>query len=175
MHKICDFSVIHLERSKERSANVSQMQARIPNLHIHKAIDGKKLTTSKLRVYQKTGTLPLDITWDYVCQRPFTKEHLAIWLSHVTLWEHLLKLKNPAPFHIIFEDDAIIQPDFFTLLDKYASRIAKMDFAHLYVFPQQVEKYNLGRKGVRRVRPGLWGTAMLCHSSRVSPRTSSMH
>jgi GR25 family glycosyltransferase involved in LPS biosynthesis len=152
-----DFSVIHLKRSKERSKNVSIMKKQLPELYIFEAMDGKTLSEKQKKNYQKQGVFPEDITYDYICNRPFTNQHLAIWLSHVKLWEHLLKQENPKPYHIIFEDDAILQPTFNGLLVKYTPRLRKMDFAHLYVFPIQVERFELKRKGIYRMKKWLWG------------------
>ena len=69
--------------------------------------------------YQKDRYLPIDLEYDPICNRPFTTTHFAIWLSHVTLWEELARKSNPPKFHIIFEDDAVIEPNFVELLDKW--------------------------------------------------------
>lgn len=159
MSHLHDFSVVHLERSKDRRRNVAQMKSILPSLYIHKAIDGKKIKSSDKRRYQSQGVFPMDIKYDHVCQRPFTNQHLAIWLSHVTLWEHLASLPSHAQYHVIFEDDSILQPNFMSLLEKYTSKlVAKdFDFANMYVFPIQVDKYNIRRKGLYRVKRPLWG------------------
>lgn len=163
-----DFSVVHLERSKERGKNVNNMKSILPNLYIHKAIDGKKLTSSQKRNYQNQGIFPKDIKYDHVCKRPFTNQHLAIWLSHVTLWEHLASKPNPSPYHVIFEDDAILQPHFLELLAKYTPKLVSkdFDFANMYVFPIQVQRFNIRRRGLYRVKQPLWGLQcyMIPHS-----------
>lgn len=154
-----DFSVIHLRRSKERSANILAMKEIVPQLYVHEATDARKLRKEEIRRLQADGIFGTDVKYDHVCRRPFTKQHLAIWLSHVRLWEHLVNMPNPKAYHIIFEDDAIIQPRFRVLLSKYWSRMKKMNFAHLYIFPFQLEHhYKLKRKGVHKRPRILWGT-----------------
>lgn len=164
-----DFSVILLERCPKRKHNTQELQKQLPNLYIHPAVDAKTLRQKDIKHLSKHDILPKDLSYDYICNRPHTKEQFAIWLSHVSLWEHLLKTSNHN-IHIILEDDVQLQPNFFRLMKKYLHKFESMDFCQLYVFPQQLQRMNIKRRGVYKGKPGLWGTQcyMINHRALAS-------
>lgn len=153
------FSVVHLARSKDRKNNIQHMKKQLSDhLHIHKAIDAKTLSKKQVKLWKDSGYLK-DTTYDVIMNRGLTMENIAISMSHVKLWEWLLENRSQGyDYHVIFEDDVQIQYNFqYLLKEKYLQRWKQMDFAHLYVFPQQAQEFNLKRRGVYRVHPGFWG------------------
>ena len=126
--------------------NANKIKRKFPKTLIFDAIDALKLDNSIILDYQKKGYLPLDLEYDHICNRPFTKQHFAIWLSHVLLWEKLVAKPDPPEFHLIFEDDAEMTPKFLNLLDKWAIKtnyFKNMDLVNLYVFDFVAEKFDL--------------------------------
>ena len=145
------YHVIRLKRG-DRVANVARMQKELPELQIYNALDHRHLKTADIKGFKQAG---------YLCENTerFSKNQLAIWLSHVTLWEEL-EAGSPAKYHVIFEDDVQISPKFRQNLAKYLPRLERMaaDFAHFYIFPQQFERFNIKRRGIYKTPQGLWGT-----------------
>ena len=139
-------SIICLKRSKSRRDNSNKIKRNFKNVDIFEAIDALKLDASTILNYQKKGYLPVDLEYDHVCKRPFTKQHFAIWLSHVLLWEKLAAIPNPRKFHLIFEDDAEMTRDFHSLFDKWMTEtknFKNMDLVNLYVFDFIAKDFNL--------------------------------
>lgn len=165
-----DISVIHLKRSKLRKKNINLLKKYFSpkNINVFNAIDGKKITPRDITKYQMMGYLSDEIKYDHICKRPLTKQHFAIWLSHVTLWESLLQMPLPSPkFHLIFEDDVVIQNDFDDLLHEWYNRTARfknMDFVHLYVFDYQAR--DLQKKSIHKTFDALSG--LQCYIVRHS-------
>lgn len=171
-----DAHVIHLQRSKSRKRNVAKMQNALDmKLCIFHAIDGLKLNPNKYKNYLD------ELKFDYTMNRPFTRQHIAIWLSHVLLWEHLLTLTSPAKFHLIFEDDVEILPGFRERLDKYISTLdGHIDILHLYVFDFQKSRVTSGV--ITKTFEGLSGMQcyLIRHSAlsrlvkKIKPMTSTV-
>jgi GR25 family glycosyltransferase involved in LPS biosynthesis len=145
-----DVSIIRLKRIKERCNNANKIKSRFQNLNIKTsifdAVDALKLSNPIILDYQKKGYLPLDLEYDHVCNRPFTKQHFAIWLSHVLLWEKLIEMSDPPEFHLIFEDDAEMTKDFLSLFDKWLDKtkgFKNMDLVNFYVFDFVARDFNL--------------------------------
>lgn len=87
----------------------------------------------------------------------------------MTLWEELAKKTNPPKFHIIFEDDAILEPNFVDLLNKWytdTKGFKNMNFVHLYVFEYQSKERNIEKYKLQKTFPGLAG--LQCYIVRHS-------
>ena len=156
--------VIHLRKSAARRKNVTRMQKSLGgSLTIFEAIDGSKLDDADLESYKARGYLD-ELKFDYITNRPLTKHHMAIWLSHVLLWERLANMQNPPKFHLIFEDDVEILPGFKESLDKYIKKLdGHVNILHLYLFDYQKFKSS---KIVTKTFDGLAG--MQCYLVRHS-------
>jgi GR25 family glycosyltransferase involved in LPS biosynthesis len=85
------------------------------------------------------------------------------------LWESLLETspQPPPKFHLVFEDDAVVQNDFIDLLNEWYHRTASfknMDFVHLYVFDYHAR--DLQNKTIHKTFDGLSG--LQCYIIRHS-------
>ena len=162
MNDLFDFYAILLRRVPERVKNIYQNTAtRVPDLHVFDAVDGQTFTQESLGVLHNLGYFPANTTHDPIMNRPFLKGQLACWLSHVKLWEQLLA-KDPLiakPYHVIIEDDAIVEEGFIELLYKYASFIeqSQADYISLYLHPGQIGA-DMRIGNILRMVPGIWGT-----------------
>jgi GR25 family glycosyltransferase involved in LPS biosynthesis len=151
-----DYSVIVLENVPSRVKNALRICDRVGKCNWHKAI--------------KADEIPVDEIpkWDYITKRPFTDAHVAIWKSHVSLWEKLASLDLPGDyFHMIFEDDAILNKNFVKRLKQWietTNDFEGMNMVYFYVFPQQRD--NIVKGNIYQTYIGFWGTQ--CYAIRHS-------
>lgn len=156
----CDFTVIHVKGAVDRMQNIKSMRRVLQTkLHIFTGIDATRDLTGPLIERNKiNGVLPENHMWNYLDNKPMKRSQLAIWLTHYMSWQWLLERKrDPKPFHVIFEDDSILQPNFMKLLHKYKSHITKnkTGITYLYVFPEQAR--GLAKGDIEPVFKRFWG------------------
>ncbi len=115
-----DSYVINMERRKDRLTRFRDQSQLMNTVKVWKGIDGRalKLSPAIARLFR-----PNTFNWK--------KGVMGCSLSHLGLWNQLLKERNPDAKYLIFEDDARISSDFETQV-KAAMQKAPADFDVLY-------------------------------------------
>ena len=107
--------LINLKRRPDRLLNFNKFYAKsdLKNFQITKfdAIDGSKLDISKIPLTElaRSEITQLETTGFRTKHYQLTKGAIGCYLSHVKVWEHILK--NSADSVLIFEDDAKVPPN----------------------------------------------------------------
>ena len=116
--------VINLERRPDRLEKFLQgfPKELLSELDVFKAVDGNRLYPENHTAEEKKTEcvlnqfLDLEPSLEQIKNRLFQEEKLktgevGCFLSHLILWKQLLQ-ENDCDFYIIFEDDAVFEPDF---------------------------------------------------------------
>jgi len=125
-----DSFIINLPHRKDRLENFKQKYAEaninIP-LHIHSAINGKKLKLEDINITRLAKKEITDAqTLGYRTKHyQLTMGGIGCYLSHVTLWNYIYN--SGLDYALVFEDDANIPPDFISNFNISIKNMNKAD------------------------------------------------
>lgn len=132
--------VILLRRDEEREHHVNKhlSQARVVD-----AIDHTELNAREIKGHQHNNFLHSRYQTDFFFQKPLLKGQIASYLSHAKLWTSVID-KN-LPFVVIFEDDAVLAPDFWKKCTALYNELPE-DFDFVYLFWHEWQRRNEWRR-----------------------------
>jgi len=151
-----NFYIIHLERDRNRKANVSKLSEKLPGrINIINAIDGRELSEDYLEKFKTNKYFP---------PYPFKLRNteIACFLSHRKAWEEIIKFEDEGA--VIMEDDVEIDEILFNnsleIIKNYSS---KDDFIRLpYKNRENPRKIFAKHNDAFLIRPKVIGLGMQC-------------
>lgn len=151
--------VICLDRIVERRANVEAMRARVPGLHVQRAVDAALLKPKQHLV--GNGTL--------ADGAPLNTGQIACALSHYVAWGQIADREGQIDYAVVLEDDSVIldDTDGRPFVDAVVARLeaaGRPDVLYLHCFPGAAAEVCRGQSLGPGVFPAvrMWATWGYC-------------
>jgi GR25 family glycosyltransferase involved in LPS biosynthesis len=132
--------VILLRRDEERERHVNKHLSQVRTVD---AIDHMELNAGEIKRFQNDNFLHSRFQTDIFFHKPLLKGQIASYLSHARLWTSIID--EDLPFLVIFEDDAVLAPDFWKKCTQIFAELPQ-DFDFVYLFWHEWQRRNEWRR-----------------------------